>query len=122
MEVSSSDEELIHQSTSEFDCCTAGKDREFAEAHPRQQRKNGSRHGRQECTSTPSSSAPKAIQQSASADALSSFLDHLQTSFKSLQFTQVPRVTRVNVTYVCHTYIRNMCVSHDIRDVCVSHM
>jgi len=27
MEVSSSDEELIHQSTSEFDCCTAGKDR-----------------------------------------------------------------------------------------------
>jgi len=60
MEVSSSDEELIHQSTSEFDRCTVGKDRGFADAHPRQQRKNGSRHGHQECTSAPRSSAPKA--------------------------------------------------------------
>jgi len=50
---------------SEFDCCTAGKDKNFADAHPRQQRKNGSRHGHQECTShgTPSSSTPKAILQ-----------------------------------------------------------
>jgi len=30
----------------------------FADAHPRQQHKNGSRHAHQECTSTPSSSAP----------------------------------------------------------------
>jgi len=63
IEVSSSDEELIHQSTSEFGRCTADKDRGFADAHPRQQRKNGSRHGHQECTSTPSSIAPKAILQ-----------------------------------------------------------
>ena len=75
MEVSSIDEELFHQSTSEFDRCTdpiggchnkhslSLTDRGFADAHPRQQRKNGSRHGYQECTSTPSSSAPKAILQ-----------------------------------------------------------
>jgi len=63
MEVSSSDEELIHQSTSEFDRCTADKDRGLVDAHPRQQRKNGSRHGHQECTGTPSSSVPQAILQ-----------------------------------------------------------
>jgi len=63
IEVSSSDEELIHQSTSEFDRCTADKDRGFADAHPTLQRKNGSRHRHQECTSTPSSSAPKALLQ-----------------------------------------------------------
>jgi len=63
MEVSSSDEELIQQSTSEFDHCTADKDRGFADAHPRQQRKNGSIHEHQECSSTPSSSAPKALLQ-----------------------------------------------------------
>ena len=63
MEVSSSDEELIQQSTSEFDHCTADKDRGFADAHPRQQRKNGSIHEHQKCSSTPSSSAPKALLQ-----------------------------------------------------------
>ena len=63
VDVSSSDKEQIHQSTSEFDGCTAGKDRGYADAHPRQQRKNGSRYGYQECTSTPSSSAPKALLQ-----------------------------------------------------------
>jgi len=40
------------------------RQKRFSDAHPRQQRKNGSRHGHQECTSTPSSSAPKAISQS----------------------------------------------------------
>jgi len=34
MEVSSSDEELIHQSTSEFDRYTVGKDRGFADGYP----------------------------------------------------------------------------------------
>ena len=60
MEVSSSDEELTHHATSEFDCCTADKDGGFADAHPGQYRMNGSRHEHQECTCTPSSSAPKA--------------------------------------------------------------
>ena len=60
MEVSSSHEEVIHLSTSEFDRCTADKVRWFADAHPGQQRKNGSRYGHNECTNTPSRSAPKA--------------------------------------------------------------
>jgi len=45
-------QKIKNKKKSEFDRCTARKDRGFADAHPRQQCKNGSRHGHEECTST----------------------------------------------------------------------